>query len=90
MPTLVIERFAPPAGGTTFGSEPGAKTPVPPGAGLTAVKVEDAELARYLESQGRLVRLGDGKDVESVLIPQLTKGDSADVDEADADEDRNV
>ena len=29
-------------------------------AGLAAVKVEDAELARYLESEGRLVRLGDG------------------------------
>jgi selenocysteine-specific elongation factor len=28
--------------------------------GLTATKVEDAELARYLESEGRLVRLGDG------------------------------
>ena len=29
-------------------------------AGLEATKVEDAELARYLESEGRLVRLGDG------------------------------
>ena len=29
-------------------------------AGLAAVKVEDAELARYLEGQGRVVRLGDG------------------------------
>ena len=29
-------------------------------AGLAAVKVDDAELARYLEADGRLVRLGDG------------------------------
>ncbi len=29
-------------------------------AGLSATKVEDAELARYLEGEGRLVRLGDG------------------------------
>jgi selenocysteine-specific elongation factor len=29
-------------------------------AGPAAVKVEDAELARYLESEGALVRLGDG------------------------------
>ena len=29
-------------------------------AGLAAVKVDDAELARYLESEGGLVRLGDG------------------------------
>lgn len=28
--------------------------------GFTPVKLEDAELARYLESEGRLVRLGDG------------------------------
>lgn len=30
------------------------------GAGLAAVKVDDVELARYLEGAGRLVRLGDG------------------------------
>jgi selenocysteine-specific elongation factor len=29
-------------------------------AGVGAVKVDDAELARYLEREGRLVRLGDG------------------------------
>ena len=29
-------------------------------AGLAAVKVDDAELARFLEAEGRLVRLGDG------------------------------
>ena len=29
-------------------------------AGLAATKVEDGELARYLEGEGRLVRLGDG------------------------------
>jgi selenocysteine-specific elongation factor len=29
-------------------------------AGIAAVKVDDAELARFLEQQGRLVRLGDG------------------------------
>jgi hypothetical protein len=31
-----LERFSPPSGGATFATEPGAKTPVPPGAGLTA------------------------------------------------------
>ena len=30
------------------------------GAGLAAVKTDDPELARYLEGEGRLVRLGDG------------------------------
>ena len=30
------------------------------GAGFTPLRVEDAELARYLEDAGRLVRLGDG------------------------------
>ena len=34
-------------------------------AGLAAVKVDDAELARYLEGDGRLVRLGDGFAVSS-------------------------
>ena len=34
-------------------------------AGLVATKVEDAELARFLESDGRLVRLGDGYAVGS-------------------------
>ena len=34
-------------------------------AGLAAVKVDDAELARYLEGGGRLVRLGDGFVVSS-------------------------
>jgi selenocysteine-specific elongation factor len=34
-------------------------------AGLAAVKVDDAELARYLEADGRLVRLGDGFVVSS-------------------------
>jgi selenocysteine-specific elongation factor len=29
-------------------------------AGFTPLKLEDAELARYLEAQGKLVRLGDG------------------------------
>ena len=35
------------------------------GAGLAAVKVDDPELARYLEGEGRLVRLGDGFVVSS-------------------------
>jgi selenocysteine-specific elongation factor len=30
------------------------------GAGLSATKMEDADLARFLEADGRLVRLGDG------------------------------
>jgi selenocysteine-specific elongation factor len=34
-------------------------------AGPSAVRVEDADLARYLESTGRLVRLGDGHAVSS-------------------------
>jgi selenocysteine-specific elongation factor len=29
-------------------------------AGLVATKADDAELARFLEAEGRLVRLGDG------------------------------
>jgi selenocysteine-specific elongation factor len=29
-------------------------------AGLAATKLDDAELARYLETEGRVVRLGDG------------------------------
>ncbi len=35
------------------------------GAGLAAVKLDDPELARYLEGEGRLVRLGDGFAVSS-------------------------
>ena len=35
------------------------------GAGLAAVKLDDPELARYLEGDGRLVRLGDGFAVSS-------------------------
>ena len=34
-------------------------------AGLAAVKLDDPELARYLEGEGRLVRLGDGFAVSS-------------------------
>ena len=34
-------------------------------AGLAAVKVQDAELGRYLEGDGRLVRLGDGYAVSA-------------------------
>jgi selenocysteine-specific elongation factor len=34
-------------------------------AGLAAVKVDDPELARYLEADGRIVRLGDGFVVSS-------------------------
>ncbi|MFO0695568.1 MAG: 23S rRNA (adenine(2503)-C(2))-methyltransferase RlmN [Polyangiales bacterium] len=37
-----------------------------------------------------LVRLGDGKDVETVLIPQLTRGATPDVDESDTEEDANA
>jgi selenocysteine-specific elongation factor len=38
------------------------------GAGLAAVKVDDPELARYLEGEGRLVRLGDGFAVSSTAF----------------------
>jgi selenocysteine-specific elongation factor len=34
-------------------------------AGLVATRVDDAELARFLETEGRLVRLGDGFAVAS-------------------------
>jgi hypothetical protein len=34
--------------------------------GVHATKVEDAELARYLEASGRLVRLGDGYAIGAV------------------------
>ena len=36
-----------------------------------AVKVEDAELARYLEEEGRLVRLGDGFVVSSACATSV-------------------
>ena len=47
--------------------------------GLEPVKVDDAELARFLEQQGRLVRAGDGyavspasyKDARNVLVAEL-------------------
>ena len=38
--------------------------------GLVAVKVDDAELARYLEADGRLVRLGDGFVVSTEAFQQ--------------------
>ena len=39
-------------------------------AGLAAVKGDDAELARYLETDGRLVRLGDGFVVSAIAYHQ--------------------
>ena len=39
-------------------------------AGLSALKVDDGELARYLEGDGRLVRLGDGFVVSSAAYEQ--------------------
>ena len=47
--------------------------------GLEPVKVDDAELARFLEQQGRLVRAGDGyavspaayQDARDVLVAEL-------------------
>jgi len=39
-------------------------------AGLAAVKGDDAELARYLETDGRLVRLGDGFVVSAIAYQQ--------------------
>jgi hypothetical protein len=38
--------------------------------GLLAVKVDDGELARYLEADGRLVRLGDGFVVSAEAFDQ--------------------
>src|SRR5439155_284038 len=38
--------------------------------GLEAVKVEDAALARFLEEQGRLVRVGDGYAVSAAAYEQ--------------------
>jgi len=53
-------------------------------AGLDPVKVEDAALARYLEEQGRLVRVGDGHAVaraayeraRDALVEECTRGGS--------------
>jgi selenocysteine-specific elongation factor len=42
-------------------------------AGFTPVKVEDAELARYLEDAGRLVRLGDGLAVGSAAYEEARR-----------------
>jgi selenocysteine-specific elongation factor len=42
-------------------------------AGFTPVKVEDAELARYLEEAGRLVRLGDGLAVGSAAYEEARR-----------------
>jgi len=42
-------------------------------AGFTPVKVEDAELARFLEQAGRLVRLGDGLAVGSAAYEEARR-----------------
>jgi len=42
-------------------------------AGPVAVKVDDAELARYLESEGRLVRLGNGFAISSAAYEKARK-----------------
>jgi selenocysteine-specific elongation factor len=42
-------------------------------AGTTPVKVEDAELARFLEEAGRLVRLGDGLAVGTPAYEEATR-----------------
>jgi selenocysteine-specific elongation factor len=42
-------------------------------AGFTPLKVEDAELARYLEEAGRLVRLGDGLAVGSAAYEEARR-----------------
>jgi selenocysteine-specific elongation factor len=42
-------------------------------AGPTGIKVEDADLARYLESEGRLVRLGDGHAVSPEAYERARK-----------------
>src|SRR5207245_11399986 len=40
------------------------------GLGLDPVKVEDRQLARYLEEQGRLVRVGDGLAVSAAAYAE--------------------
>jgi selenocysteine-specific elongation factor len=53
-------------------------------AGPIGVEVEDAELVRYLEGQGRLVRLGDGRAISvaayeaarEALLAECTKAGS--------------
>ena len=42
-------------------------------AGFTPVKVEDAELARFLEQAGRLVRLGDGLAVGNAAYEEARR-----------------
>jgi selenocysteine-specific elongation factor len=42
-------------------------------AGTTPVKVEDVELARFLEQAGRLVRLGDGTAVGAAAYEEAKR-----------------
>jgi selenocysteine-specific elongation factor len=43
-------------------------------AGTATLRVDDAELARYLETEGRLVRLGDGHAVSPQAYAEAQKG----------------
>jgi selenocysteine-specific elongation factor len=67
LPLLPVERRGAtaylPGAAASLGSRADAADELERGlarAGLSATRVEDAELARFLESEGRLVRLGDG------------------------------
>ena len=67
LPLLPVERRGAtaylPGAAASLGSRAGAADALErclARAGLAATRVEDAELARFLESEGRLVRLGDG------------------------------
>jgi selenocysteine-specific elongation factor len=74
VPLLGLERrgprlYRPGATATLDGREEEARA-VEATLGLEPVRVEDAALARYLEQQGRLVRLGDGYAVSAAAYEQ--------------------
>jgi selenocysteine-specific elongation factor len=60
---LYLPGFTPALGGRSAEAE--ALQAELAGAGVRATKVDDAELARFLEASGRLVRLGDGYAVSA-------------------------
>ena len=67
LPLLPVERRGPkaylPGAAASLGARAEAAATLErtlAAAGLAALKVEDAQLARFLEAEGRLVRLGDG------------------------------
>jgi selenocysteine-specific elongation factor len=77
LPLLEIERRGGKAylPGATVSAGPQAETLEAElaAAGTATLRVDDAELARYLETEGRLVRLGDGHAVSSAAYAEARK-----------------